>query len=1218
MPNRNVPLVVCLALVSGAALAQNPQGVGYAVEFAPTDSGPFQVFPESTATFANSNIANTGPSGTSQLVAKPDGSKFYIVGSSGLDSIDPAFATPKAVNGLTGTLTHGTMTPDGRFLFVSASQGSGAGNVYILNTANDSVVLNQPVNGSVIGVVISRDSSTAWILGESSATFVTTITLPTNIGSVQQVGQPYLLRDPTTGNSLAGDATSFTLSPLGLLYVTAGNQILQIDPTVLDTTCQTSPLTCSPATVAQINATPGPLQYTPDGVYAYFLNQTPTIGGQSLLRLTLPITGGNANLKVFRSTEVFDSVMVAGQNRIFAHSPSDSTLWDVAGDLSTVTVSSLQTVLPATQVFSAVISGEVPSSQYLFVLAGGSSLANVFLVNLSTNAVSAQAASSLGLGAMQYIFVPSQTPPAFSATPLTYNATQTNLAPGATAAPLIARVLDQNGLPVFNVPVSFTGDPSLVIKPANTTTNADGYVQAIVTVGTTPGSYPVTMTAGTGNNTVTATFSLAIPGAGTPGGPGGGPNQLSIITGNGQLFQSGVLQFGSPNNLLTVQLLDTSGNPLANQNVTFTVTGAAIGTVGNPNTSTDDNGFANSTFFPGFPGQAAAFQSTSVVATATDVSGNVLGSVTFTETIYQVDSFGGGPTISIQQPVTSVIAGGEGDVIPGAIQAALFTNAFGRGQAIPGVGIRIADATDPNNNGAGSCQGAPLSDQNGVITCNFIPACATSITASGAQLGLGLHGFDIVIGEHASFTNYGVNILPGSTQTVVATGGNNQNGNPGAILATPLTATVTDKCGTPIAGVNITWKVTQGAGSLSTTSTQTGAGGFGSTKLTLGTGGGTTVQVTASINGGASATFKETVNVVAGSLTLTQGGGQSLKEGQQFQPLVFTLKDTSGTVIPGAPVTFSLAAGSAAASLGSESSQTNAQGQASVTVTAGNAPGTITVSVTADGLNSSATLTVTAPGPSVTSTSFVNAASLQAGLVPCGLATVTGSGLAPNVTGVVSGNTLGIGPLPYTLQGVSISVNLVAAPILSVSNQGGIQQVNFQTPCEVQPTSSGTVVVQVNSAITTVTGVTIYPTQPGIVTYAGPAGTSYGWIISAKDGSYLTPSNPAHVGQTYYLVATGLGQTTPAAQTNAPGTGSQTIAASQVVLAIDNVGVPVTSVQYLQGSVGVYIITFTIPNTINNGQPFPTGTNVPVTLGGITPAGQTIYDNAPVAIPSVQ
>ena len=63
---------------------------------------------------------------------------------------------------------------------------------------------------------------------------------------------------------------------------------------------------------------------------------------------------------------------------------------------------------------------------------------------------------------------------------------------------------------------------------------------------------------------------------------------------------------------------------------------------------------------------------------------------------------------------------------------------------------------------------------------------------------------------------------------------------------------------------------------------------------------------------------------------------------------------------------------------------------------------------------------------------------------------------------------------------------------------------------------------------------------------------------------------------------------------------------------------PVTSVQYLQGSVGVYIITFTIPNTINNGQPFPTGTNVPVTLGGITPAGQTIYDNAPVAIPSVQ
>ncbi len=1204
MLNRNVPLAVCLTVLSGAALAQNPQGVGYAVEFAPTASGPFQVFPENTATFASSNIGNTGPSGTSQIVAKPDGSKFYIVGSGGLDSIDPAFSTPKAINGLSGTLTQGTMSPDGRFLLVSASQGSGAGNVFVLSTANDSVVLNEPVTGNVIGVVFSRDAGTAWILSESSATAITTVTLPTSIASVQQLGQPYLLRDPATGASLGGDATSFALSPLGLLYVTAGNEILQIDPTVLETTCQSSPLTCSPTTVAQINATPGPLQFTPDAAYAYFVNQTPAIGGQSLVRLSLPITGATTSIKYYPSTELFDSIMVAGQNRIFAHSPNDSTLWDVAADLSSVTVTTLQNVLPATQVYSAVISGELPSAQFLFVVAGGTSLSDVYLVNLSTNSVSAQAAASQGLGPLQFVYVPSETPAAFT-TPLTYNATQTNLAPGSTAAPLIARVLDQNGNPVYTVPVSFTGDPSLTITPANTTTNADGFVQTIVTVGSTPGSYPVTMTAGTGNNTVTATFALAIPGAGTPGSPTGGTNQLSIVTGNGQLFQSGVLQFGNPNNLLTVLLVDQNGNPYANQNVTFSVTGAAIGTVGSPNTTTDNTGQAYSVFYPGFPGENEAFQSTTVVATATDGSGNVLGSVTFTETIYQIDSFGGGPTISIQQPVTGVITGGEGDVLPGAIQASLFTNAFGKGQPIPGVGIRIADATNPNNNGAGTCQGSPLSDQNGVITCNFIPACAATLTASGAQLGLGLHGFDIIIGEHSSFSDYAVNILPGSTQALTVSGGNSQNANPGSTLSLPLTATVTDNCGTPISGVTITWKVTQGSATLSPPSTVTGAGGFGSTKLTFGSSAGN-VTVTATINGTTTVTFTETANAVVGSLTLVSGGNQIALEGAAFaQPLVFALQDNKGDPLQGFTVNFSLAGGSA--SLSATTGTTNAQGQVTVNVTAGTTPGTVTVDATYATFTAPATLTVTAPGPSVSATSFVNAASFQPGLVPCGLATVTGAGLAPNVTGVQSWWN-GFGPpppVPYTLQGVSITVNGSAAPILSVSNVNGNQQVNFQTPCEATP-GSGTVVVQVNSATTTTTGVTVYQMQPGIFTFAGTAG-ALDAIVLDSNGNYITPSNFAQAGQTYYMYVTGLGQPTPSVKTGELGSGSQTILASQVVLAIDSVGVSVTQVQYLQGAFGEYVITFTIPATAN-GQAFPTGTNLPISLGGIT-SGGTIFDN---------
>lgn len=1210
MLNRNAPLVVCLALLSGAAFAQNPQGVGYAVEFSASSSGQFQAYPENSATFASSSIGNTGPAGPNQIIAKPDGSKFYVLGAAGLDSIDPAFTTPKPINGFTGTLTQGTMTPDGRYLLVSSSQGTGSGTVFVLNTTNDTVVLNQPVTGNIIGVVVSQNAGTAWILGESSGTFITIV----NLSTMAQTGSPVFLRDPATGGSLGGNATSFTLSPLGLLYVTAGNQILEINPTVLATCQGNAALTCSPTTVISVNATPGPLQFTPDGAFGYFLNQTPAIGGQALYRLSFPAH----NTVTYASTEVFDSVMIAGQNRIFAHSPNDTTLWDVAGDLSSVTVSTLQNVLPATAVYSAVISDELPSAKYLFVMAGGVSLSDVYLVNLSTNSVTAQAAASLGLGPLQFVYVPSQNPAGFT-TPLTYNATQTNLAVGATANPLIARVLDQNGNPVYNVPVVFSGDPSLTINPANTTTNASGFAQAIATMGSNPGNFPVTMTAGTGNNTITATFSLAIPGGSTGTGTGpNGTNQLSIVTGNGQLFESGVLRLGATNNLLTVQLVDMNGNPYPNQNVTFTVTGPAIGVVGTPQTTTDQNGMANSSFFPGYPGESIPFEATTVVASATDTSNNALGSVTFTETIYQNNLDGtGAPTVTITQPSnTLTLTGGEGAVIPNAISAVIYSGAFGRPQPIPNLGIRIADASNPNLNGAGTCQGNPLSDQTGTINCNFIPACATSIGANGSTLGFGLHGFDIVVGEYESSTGFGVIITQGSTQmlTIPTNGGNKQNGSAGSALPLPLTVLVTDACGAATPNISVTWKVTSGSGTLSATSTVSNAGGTASTKLTLGTNSGS-VTVTATINGTTTVTFTETINAIVGSLSLFSGEGQSALEGAPFsQPLVFALKDNKGNPLSGFTVNFSLAGGSAA--LNVTSGTTNPQGQVSVSVTAGNTPGTVTVNATFQTFSASATLTVTQQGPGVSVTSFVNAASFQAGLVPCGLATVTGSGLDTTVNSLFTGSTLGIGPLPYTLEGVSISVNGSAAPILSVSNQNGVQQVNFQTPCEVT-SGPGTVNVEVGSATTTVSGVVIYPIQPGIFTYAGPGGVNYAAIISEQNGGYLTPSNLAHAGQAYVMVVTGLGQTTPNAVTNSPGTGSQTVSPSEITLAIDNIGVPVTSVQYVEGAVGEYLITFTIPATAN-GQPFPTGTNLPISLGGLTSSGQTIFDSEAVAIPGIE
>jgi uncharacterized protein (TIGR03437 family) len=312
-------------------------------------------------------------------------------------------------------------------------------------------------------------------------------------------------------------------------------------------------------------------------------------------------------------------------------------------------------------------------------------------------------------------------------------------------------------------------------------------------------------------------------------------------------------------------------------------------------------------------------------------------------------------------------------------------------------------------------------------------------------------------------------------------------------------------------------------------------------------------------------------------------------------------------------VTFAVASGSA--SISTLPTATNTLGQVSVSVTAGNVAGPVTITATYSTFTASASLTVTAPGPAVTVSSFVNAASGQAGLTPCGLGVVTGSGLAPGINGVVypPNYAQGFLPWPTTLANVTITINGTPAPIQAVSNQNAIQQVNFQTPCEIVTSSPATVVVQVGAVTTQVPNVAVFPAQPGIFTYAGPTGINYGYVVDSN-GNYLSTTNLAHAGQTYYMIATGMGQTTPAASTNAVGSG-QTIPPGNIILAINNIGVPVTSVQYLQGTRGEYLITFTIP-AVANGVPFPTGTNLPIALG-VTINAQTFFDNSPVAIPGI-
>ena len=452
-------------------------------------------------------------------------------------------------------------------------------------------------------------------------------------------------------------------------------------------------------------------------------------------------------------------------------------------------------------------------------------------------------------------------------------------------------------------------------------------------------------------------------------------------------------------------------------------------------------------------------------------------------------------------------------------------------------------------------------------------------------------------------------LSPGVASTISIVQGNNQTGHAGAQTALPLVVQVSDACGNASPGQQISWTVT-GSATLSGTNIITSSAGQASTSVTFGqTAGPVAITATIVANGvnGPSVTFKLTDVVAAAAIVLVSGGGQTTTTGQQFAaPLVFQVNDSGGHGLSGIQVNFSIVSGSA--SVTPVGIATNTAGQAQTVVTAGtNSAGPIVISAVANGFTAQANLTSIPPGPSLTASSFQNAASYAPGLTPCGLAIVTGAGLAPAVTGVLTGPTFG--PLGFSLGPISsLTIGGVPAPISAVSNENGVQQVNFQTPCEVPAGLPATVVITINNIPNTITGVPVLVSQPGIFTYAGPNGKPYGAVIRALDGSYVTPSSLANRGETYYIVVTGLGQTTPAASTDNAGNGQ--VVNAEVVAGVNNAGVGTGSATYAAGLIGVYLVPFQIPLTAN------TGVDLPLSVATIN--GQTVTYSNSVFLPGVK
>jgi uncharacterized protein (TIGR03437 family) len=131
------------------------------------------------------------------------------------------------------------------------------------------------------------------------------------------------------------------------------------------------------------------------------------------------------------------------------------------------------------------------------------------------------------------------------------------------------------------------------------------------------------------------------------------------------------------------------------------------------------------------------------------------------------------------------------------------------------------------------------------------------------------------------------------------------------------------------------------------------------------------------------------------------------------------------------------------------------------------------------------------------------------------------------VSGVASAQSF---PLPVQMQGTSLTINGIPAPLLAVANVAGAEQINFQVPFEVDAPGQARIVVSSGGRDSAPIEVPVFPAKPAVFVIGGigPA------VVHASTGALVTATNPARPGEVVVIFCTGWGPVAPLVPTGSP------------------------------------------------------------------------------------
>lgn len=503
------------------------------------------------------------------------------------------------------------------------------------------------------------------------------------------------------------------------------------------------------------------------------------------------------------------------------------------------------------------------------------------------------------------------------------------------------------------------------------------------TVGTTIVALEVTVPVGATNGNV----SLSV------GGQSAGATSFTPVTGPTMALVSGDNQdvmINSQSAPLTVRLLDASANPAVGETVTFAVT-AGTAQLSATTAMTDSAGEASVTL-------TTASSPETVTITATNAAFN--GSpVTFTLS-------------TIVLPEMTMVSGDNqtGMVGQPAPEDCVVMLTDQNGQPAVGVTVTFQSIT---GGGTVSPQTA-TTDATGRagtrLTFNPTTPGAHEVTATAP----GFAGSPLIF------------FLVGMGQpTMVIAGGDGQQASICETLPLELQVTLIDSLGGTPQGETVTFAIATGEGTLSNTTATTNASGQASTMLTLGRNLGP-VTVTATASSFTSTTQTFTAEAVVDPVLQGVGGFAQLVNvnAMAAEPLRVRVLDRFRQPDANATVNFALAG---SGSLSATSVQSDSDGFASVTYTAGSTPDSATVTATATG--------------------FTGQASFELSVVPSGRAIFAGGPLGASDTMTVTlTERISGAPLPGVYAFIGMDGNLSTAQLQTSDELGQVRFTGITGP----------------------------------------------------------------------------------------------------------------------------------------------------------------------------